>query len=480
VAFPVVAATNETAVSTAGTSHVLNLPANIAAGNLLVIILDKGSTQASFNSLAGWTEIVDENLANGITVWARQADGAEGSTVTFTSDASTRSASFSYRITGAIPLSVQAPQLSTVATGTSTAPNATTCTPTGGAKDYLWITFFGMAGEQADDESVVTTFPTNYTDNQLEKTCGVAGTNLGGMIGAASRNLNAASEDAGAFVAVDNAAWRAYTLAVHPIIDTLCTPTTLALTTASFAPTVRTPRLATPSTASLTITTFAPTVTATEQQAGYFSMLAWWVGGAGSVNNNALVTPSTATLTLTTFAPTVSTPRLVTPGLATLTTSTFAPTVSTPRLVTPSTATLTTTTFAPTVSTPRLVTPTTKALTLTTFAPTVVNPKSATPSTASLTLTTFAPSVSTTASGSFVPSTATLSLSTFAPTVSTPRTVTPSTASLALTAFAPSVLTPRLVTPAAGSLSLSTFAPTVTVALPGQGGLLMLRRRMAL
>jgi hypothetical protein len=478
VAFPVVAATNETAVTTAITSHVINLPTGIAAGNLLVIILDKGSSSATFNALAGWTEIVDENLGNGITVWARQATGSEGSTVEFTSSAGTRSASLAYRITGAIALATQAPELSTVATGTSVNPNATTCTPTGGAKDYLWITFFGMAGEQADDDTVVTTFPTNYTDNQLEKTCGVVGTNLGGMIGAASRNLNAASEDAGAFTAVDNAAWRAYTLAVHPVVDTLCTPTTLALTTASFAPTVRTPRLVTPSTASLTLTTFAPTVTIPTLSPGFssaFSSAFDAVAGGG-----VSVTPTTASLTLSTFAPTVSTPRLVTPGIATLTTTKFAPTVSTPRLVTPSTASLTTTKFAPTVSTPRLVTPTTKALTLTTFAPTVVNPKSATPSTASLILTTFAPSVSTTASGSFVPSTASLTLTTFAPTVSTPRTVTPITATLTLTAFAPSVLTPRLVTPAAGSLSLSTFAPTVTVALPGQGGILMLRRRMAL
>lgn len=212
--FPTVQTTNETAVSTAGTSHAINLPTGIAAGDLIVILLDKGSTAATFNSLAGWTEVVDENSANGITVWARDADGSEGATVTFTSSASTRSASISYRITGAATTAQQLPELSTVATGSSTAPDATTCTPTGGVKDYLWITFFGRAGEEADDDTWATSAPTNYS-NLLQKACGVAGTNLGGIIASAERTNNAASEDAGAFT-IATGSWRAYTLAIHP------------------------------------------------------------------------------------------------------------------------------------------------------------------------------------------------------------------------------------------------------------------------
>src|SRR5262245_5366895 len=217
MAFPVVESTNESATVTAGTSHVVNLPAGIAAGDLLVVILNKGSAVASFTALAGWTEVVDEALANGMTVWARLADGTEGATVTFTSSAATRSAEVSFRISGAADPATLLPQLSTVATATSTAPNATTCTPTGGAKDYLWITFFGLAGEFADTDTLVTGWPTGYASNQLQKTCGTAGTNLGGLIACAARTANAASEDAGAFTSASSAAWRAYTLAVHPV-----------------------------------------------------------------------------------------------------------------------------------------------------------------------------------------------------------------------------------------------------------------------
>jgi hypothetical protein len=213
VAFPVVAATNESATTSAGTSHVVSLPAG--GGGLLVVLMNKGAGVATINALAGWNELVDENLANGMFVaWS---DTETGATATFTSSANTRDATISYRIGGALPGSVQAPELSTVATGSSVNPDATTCTPTGGAKDYLWITFFGMAGEQADDDTLVTTTPTNY-NSTLVKTCGVAGTNLGGLVASAHRTNNAASEDAGQWVSVDNAAWRAYTLAIHPAL----------------------------------------------------------------------------------------------------------------------------------------------------------------------------------------------------------------------------------------------------------------------
>ena len=66
----------------------------------------------------------------------------------------------------------------------------------------------------------------------------------------------------------------------------------------------------TPTTKALTLATFAPTVTAT---------------GGGTT-----VTPTTLALALTTFAPTVTTPRLVTPATLALTLTTFVPTVTVP------------------------------------------------------------------------------------------------------------------------------------------------------
>ena len=97
---------------------------------------------------------------------------------------------------------------------------------------------FGMAGEQADDDTLVTTFPTNYTQGQAEKTCGIAGTNLGGMIGAAARQVTTSAEDPGTFTAIDNAAWRAQTIVVHPDPNITISPAAAVATASGPTPAV--------------------------------------------------------------------------------------------------------------------------------------------------------------------------------------------------------------------------------------------------
>lgn len=182
------------------------------------------------------------------------------------------------------------------------------------------------------------------------------------------------------------------------------TPSSLALTITTFAPTVTTTdhQTVTPSTAALSITTFAPTVTATA---------------------NVSVTVPTATLTITTFAPTVTVTDhvTVTPSTAALTITTFAPTVTVTGhvVVTPPTAGLTLTTFEPTVAVTdhQTVTPPPATLTLTMFEPTVVLPTTVTPPTVALTLTTFAPTVTAVADVVVTPSPASLAITLFAPTV---------------------------------------------------------------
>jgi hypothetical protein len=166
------------------------------------------------------------------------------------------------------------------------------------------------------------------------------------------------------------------------------------------------PQIATPTTLALTTSAFAPTVTATEHQ---------------------LVTPTTLALASETFAPTVtaSDHQSVTPDTASLTTATFAPTVtaSDHQLATPDVASLALTTFAPTVTATaddnQTATPDTAALVTETFAPVVTasDHQSVTPATLALTLATFAPVVSMTAHVLVTPDTAALGLTTYAPTV---------------------------------------------------------------
>lgn len=215
MASPVVASVTESATTSAGTSHVVTLPGTIAVGDLLLVVLDKGSTAATINALAGWTELLDENVANGLYIAYRIADGSEGASITLTSSASTRSAQMVYRITGHDPAT--APEIGFTATGTSASPNPPPLTPAGGSKDYLFIAIVGMAGEEADDDTWGNTSPTNYTPSPPRQiACGVAGTNLGGLLLAAEHAVTGTTDDPDTFGVDVSAAWRSQTIAVYP------------------------------------------------------------------------------------------------------------------------------------------------------------------------------------------------------------------------------------------------------------------------
>ena len=182
----------------------------------------------------------------------------------------------------------------------------------------------------------------------------------------------------------------------------------------------------TPTTAALTTTTFAPTVTASDHKT---------------------VTPGVASLALATFAPSAIIGNIVVPTTASLSLATFAPTVSVSdnKVATPDVASLSLATFAPSIAITdhKTVVPDVAVLVLATFAPTVTasDHKIVTPDVAALVLTTFTPTVTGGAGTTVTPTTASLVLATFAPTVtaSDHKTVVPGPLALTLTAFAPDV-----------------------------------------
>lgn len=215
--FPAIETTNESSTNTAGTSHVVSLPAGIVATDLVLVLMDIGSTSATLNALTNWGEILDESAANGLKIlW--YTGGGVPSNPTFTSSASTRDATISLRISNA-DKSIT-PQIATTGTGTSATPDPPSVTPTGGVvKDYLFIVMAGMAGEEADDDTWANTPPTNYLPSPpYQKSCGTAGTNLGGLITVATRQLNTgAAQDPGTFGVDVSAAWRTQHIIVHPL-----------------------------------------------------------------------------------------------------------------------------------------------------------------------------------------------------------------------------------------------------------------------
>lgn len=217
MAFPVVEEAIESATNNAGSSHAVDLP-TATAGQLLLIILDKGSTSATINDHASLTELLDEASANGLYIAYRWMDGTEPSTYTLTSSANTRTARIAYRISGAENPATQAPQIGSTSSGTSATPDPPASASPGSTKDFLFIAFYGAAGEEADDDTWSDTPPTNFTPTPpRQKACGTAGTNLGGMIAAAERQLNTGSAlDPGTFAKDASAAWRAQTILIHP------------------------------------------------------------------------------------------------------------------------------------------------------------------------------------------------------------------------------------------------------------------------
>lgn len=219
MASPVVEEAVESATpTTAATSHTCTLP-TATANQLLLVIADKGSTAATITDDGGLTELLDENSANGLYIAYKQMDGTEPASITLTTSASTRLVEIAYRISGAENPATQAPEIATTGTGTSATPDPPNlAAPAAGSKDYLYIAFAGMAGEEADDDTWGNTPPTNYTPSPpRQKSCGIVGTNLGGLILSAERALTSgAAEDPGTFGVDVSAAWRSQTIRVHP------------------------------------------------------------------------------------------------------------------------------------------------------------------------------------------------------------------------------------------------------------------------
>jgi len=203
--FPAVQDTNTSGESSDVTSHTVNLPANISAGDLLIVFFSCDANETvTWPTGDGWASIFHQTNANTLDIGYKIADGTEGATITVTTGSAEQSAHISYRITG--NHRYLAPEVSTGATGNSTSPNPDSLTPTGGAKDYLWIAVEGNA-----DGDVASAYPSNYTNGQTN----AVGTTAGANIAVARRELNASSEDPVAFTIPLNK-WVACTVAVHP------------------------------------------------------------------------------------------------------------------------------------------------------------------------------------------------------------------------------------------------------------------------
>ena len=309
MAFPAVEATALTAGASAA-SHAVPLPATVSSNSLLVVTGRVAVAGAVAVTGGGWTIVQDSSDASDdVSFWMYRdtlADGTEdGTTVTVTHGTGKMSA-ISMSITGAENPATQAPESSTVAVGTGSNPGPTTCTPTGGAKDYLWIAVGHADGEHT---SPPATIPANYGGSVGDGTGtgGLPATNTRTYI--ATRQLNAASEDPGTWttsVAVQSG-WTAWTLAVHPATSApadvpLGTAAAAAAATLALTAATQIPLAASVATSSATLALAAPTQVPLDASSAVSSAtLALTVPlstGIGKVQLSPLSTPEAGTQTL--------------------------------------------------------------------------------------------------------------------------------------------------------------------------------------
>lgn len=218
MAFPVVETTATSGEGANTTSHTVTLPSGIVSGDLIVLCFacdDLGGAIA-VSWPAGYNEIFDtSSQGTHLSVAWRLADGGEGANITVTTNNSETSSHACYRISGQRGVSPPV-EVSAGATGSSVSPNPDSLTPTGGAKDYLWIAAHGHDG------NLRTT--TGIGANYSSKVSTEVGTLGGCGVGCAQRDLNAASEDPGVFTISVSDGWVAATVVVHPKADVVQAP----------------------------------------------------------------------------------------------------------------------------------------------------------------------------------------------------------------------------------------------------------------
>ena len=214
MASPTVRGTPAEGAGASATTHTITFAQN--TGDRVVIFLANDATARTWSLGDSFTNLT--NTSATFHIFTKVLDGSEGGNMVATAGVATKSAWIAYNITAGYHLAATAPVFSTVATGTSTAPNAGSLTPAGGSADYLWLTAFGQAGEEADDDTWVSGTPTSFS-GLLQKATGTSGAVTVNCSVASAQYAHTNSVlDAAAFTTAQSLAWRAYTVAIYPAV----------------------------------------------------------------------------------------------------------------------------------------------------------------------------------------------------------------------------------------------------------------------
>jgi hypothetical protein len=196
IPFPQTAAPTPSSFSSASVNHNVNMPPVVKAGDLLfaLVSLRGSSDSGGVTTPSGWTLLASAGAASFRGWYVKVADGTEGgTTVNFVSGNTCGGAAQVYRVTewhGGIVSGVSIGEEQATSTSTPNPPEVSTSW--GSAKNL----FFAAVLANDGDETLVSA-PTNYADEV--RTVGGAGTGFSAAVYSARRELEASSDDPGAF-----------------------------------------------------------------------------------------------------------------------------------------------------------------------------------------------------------------------------------------------------------------------------------------
>ena len=208
MAFPVVAGSQTSQQTTNSTSSNVTLPANIQAGDLIIAFVAADSGAGAMTWPSPWVEIKDD-AGTGFQFSVGYLIASGGETTVAVTHGSERSNHLAIRITGWH--GTTPPEITAVASGSSTTPNPGSLSPSWGAADTLWIAVLGC-DNTTTDPFPITAWPTNYDSNHLSNNTATSAAD----VAIATRELNATSDDPGTFTMTGTETWNAYTIAVRP------------------------------------------------------------------------------------------------------------------------------------------------------------------------------------------------------------------------------------------------------------------------
>lgn len=203
-AFPSVAGRQNSATTTAGTSHTINFDAAPSAGDLLVVFAVFDGVPA-ITWPADWIQVASMDSGTAIRSEVRYKVAAgEGASISLSTGVSAEMQARAWRIAAGSFHGTPRVESSRAA-GTSASPNPPVLSPFWGSADYLWLALNG-----ADGSSVTTAWPAGYSQTGAANSGGATGVG----IGYCERSSTGSSQDPGTFT-ITNDEWTAWTVAIQ-------------------------------------------------------------------------------------------------------------------------------------------------------------------------------------------------------------------------------------------------------------------------